>query len=302
MEKVAKIWLNGKFVAWDKAKVHVLTHALHYGSGVFEGIRAYQTSKGTAIFRLSEHLDRLFRSAEIYRMKIPYSKKELQAVIKKLIKLNKLQAGYIRPLVFRGYGEMGLLPLRSPVEVAIAVWPWGAYLGEKGIKEGVKTIISSWRRIPNFSLPIQAKASGQYLNSILAKLEAVDKKVDEAIMLNKKGLVAEGPGENIFVVKKGKLFTPPLSSGILPGITRETIIQIAADLKIPFQEKEIRVEFLKKADEVFFTGTAVEIVPIRQIEETKIPQPWPITRKIQKVFYKIVHQADDRYIKWLDFV
>jgi branched-chain amino acid aminotransferase len=300
--KVSKIWIDGKFVDWDKAQVHILTHSLHYGSGVFEGIRAYETSKGTAIFRLTDHLKRLFRSAEVYRMKIPYSLKELVEATKNLIKINKLKSCYIRPIVFRGYGEMGLSPLASEVKTAIACWPWGAYLGEEGIKSGVKAIISSWQRISPKALPIQAKATGQYLNSILAKLEALDNKAEEAIMLDGRGFISEGPGENIFVVKENKLFTPSLKSGILAGITRDSVIKIAPDLKIKVFEKDVLKEELFACEEAFFTGTAVEVAPIREVDGKKIPQPWPKTRKIQKIFYSIVKDANPKYKNWLEFV
>lgn len=302
IQKVSKIWFNGKFIAWDKAQIHILTHGLHYGSGVFEGIRAYRTKRGTAVFRLKEHLERLFNSARVYRMKIPYSKRELREAIKNLIRINKLDSCYIRPIVFRGYGEMGLSPLKSPVEVAIAVWSWGAYLGDEGIKKGVKVKISKWQRISPKALPIQVKATGQYLNSILAKLDALDSGFEEAIILDDEGFVSEGPGENIFIVKNNTLYTPPISSGILPGITRDSVIQIAQDLKIKFKEKNISTNELKKSDEAFFTGTACEIVPIRQIGKNKIFQPWPITRKIQEVFYSIVKEANPKYKNWLDFI
>ncbi len=302
ISKSSKIWFRGKFVDWDKAKIHVLTHGLHYGSGVFEGIRAYRTKKGLAVFRLKDHIKRLFRSAEIYRMIIPYSQEELCKTTKNLIRINNLDSCYIRPIVFRGYGEMGLSPLNAPVEVAIAAWPWGAYLGEEGIKNGVKTKIVSWRRISKDALPTSAKATGQYLNSILAKLEALDNQIDEAIMLDEEGFVAEGPGENLFIVKDKVLYTPSLSSGILPGITRDSVIKIATDLKIKFQEKNITPRKLKEADEAFFTGTAAEIVPIRKVDSQTIQKPWPLTRKIQKVFYSIVKDANPQYQNWLDFI
>ncbi len=302
ISKSSKIWFRGKFVDWDKAKIHVLTHGLHYGSGVFEGIRAYRTKKGLAVFRLKDHIKRLFRSAEIYRMIIPYSQEELCKTTKNLIRINNLDSCYIRPIVFRGYGEMGLSPLNAPVEVAIAAWPWGAYLGEEGIKNGVKTKIVSWRRISKDALPTSAKATGQYLNSILAKLEALDNQIDEAIMLDEEGFVAEGPGENLFIVKDKVLYTPSLSSGILPGITRDSVIKIATDLKIKFQEKNITPRKLKEVDEAFFTGTAAEIVPIRKVDSQTIQKPWPLTRKIQKVFYSIVKDANPQYQNWLDFI
>ncbi len=300
--EVSKIWMDGKLVNWDEAKIHILTHGLHYGSGVFEGIRAYDTKEGTAVFRLKDHLERLFNSAKFYRMEIPYTLEELTAAVKETIKINNLKGCYIRPIVFRGYGEMGLSPLESAVCVVIACWPWGAYLGEEGIKKGVTTKIVSWQRISPKALPTQAKATGQYLNSILAKIEAQDAGADEAIMLDWRGFVSEGPGENIFIVKKNKLFTPSLECGILAGITRDSVIKIAGDLKIKVEEKNIAKEELKSCDEAFFTGTAVEVAPIREIDGKEIGKPWPVTRKIQDTFYSIVKDANPKYKNWLEFV
>ncbi|MCK4492368.1 MAG: branched-chain amino acid transaminase, partial [Candidatus Altiarchaeales archaeon] len=229
IEKVEKIWAGGKLVDWDDAKIHILTHALHYGSGVFEGIRCYNTSKGPAVFRLKEHMQRLHDSGRIYRMRIPYSTEELCRATKDLIKANGLKECYIRPIAYRGYGEMGLSPLNAPVETAIAVWPWGTYLGEEGLKNGIKAKISSFQRISPNVLPTSAKATGQYINSILAKLEALDAGYDEAIMLDFRGFVSEGPGENIFMVKNSEILTPPDHASLLPGITRDSVMKIASD-------------------------------------------------------------------------
>lgn len=296
------IWFNGEFVPWNEARVHLLTHALHYGSGVFEGIRAYKTKSGTAVFRLTDHIKRLFRSAKIYKMEIPYSVEELVKATKELIKQNGLESCYIRPIVFRGYGEMGLFPLKAPVETAIAVWSWGAYLGEEGIKHGIKAKISSFRRIdPNTLLPA-AKATGQYINSILAKIEAVENGFDEAILLDTRGFVSEGSGENIFVVRHGEIFTPSTSASILEGITRDSVIALAADLGHEVVEKDLVRSDLYWADEVFFTGTAAEIVPIREIDGRLIGEPGPLTRQLQDAFYAVIRGESPKHQDWLEYV
>lgn len=300
--KVEKIWMNGKLVDWDDAKVHVLTHALHYGSGVFEGIRAYKTVRGTAVFRLADHLKRMERSTRIYFMELPYTVAELAEATKELIKVNKLDGCYIRPIAYRGYGEMGLYPMNAPVEVAIAVWPWGAYLGEEGIKRGIRAKISSFRRIEPNSLPPAAKATGQYINSILAKIEAVFSDYDEAILLDSRGMVSEGSGENIFVIRDGIIYTPSTGASVLEGITRDTVMKIAADMGHKLVEKDLVRSDLYFADEVFFTGTAAEIVPIREIDNRPIGEPGPITRKLQDRFYTIVRGEDEKYLSWLEFV
>jgi branched-chain amino acid aminotransferase len=300
--EVKKIWMDGEFVDWKEAKVHVLTHALHYGSGVFEGIRCYKTKKGPAVFRFKEHLERLFNSAALYHMKIPYSLEELREATKQLIRINALDACYIRPIVFRGYGEMGLNPLNSVVNVSIAVWPWGAYLGEEGIKNGIRCNISSYQRISPKALPPFAKCTGPYANSILAKVESIKGGFDEAIMMDYRGMVSEGPGENIFIVKNESVFTTPEHASILRGITRDSVIKIGEDLSYEVAEKDITKESLLKADEIFFTGTAAEITPIREIDGIEIGEPGPITRKIQEKFYSIVNGEDTEYVKWLDFV
>ena len=296
------IWLNGEFVPWKEARVHVLTHALHYGSGVFEGIRAYATSKGTAVFRLTDHLERLVQSAKIYRMDIPYSVGELATATRELIRKNGLESCYIRPIVYRGYGEMGLFPLKCPVEVAIAVWPWGAYLGDEGIKHGIRAHISSFRRIDPNALPPAAKATGQYINSILAKLEAVETGYDEAILLDSRGFVSEGSGENIFIVENGTLVTPPIEASILKGITRDSVITLARANGMEVREENIVRSQLYLADEAFFTGTAAEVVPIREIDGRILGEPGPVTRKIQQLFYDVVSGNHSEYEAWLEYV
>ncbi len=300
--EVDKIWMDGELVDWKEAKVHLLSHSLHYGSGVFEGIRAYETPRGAAVFRLTDHLKRLFRSAAIYRMEIPYSLEELVEATKVVIRANGLKSCYIRPIAFRGYGEMGLHPLGAPVNVAIAVWPWGAYLGEEGIRHGVRAKISSFRRNDPNAIPPAAKATGQYLNSILAKMEVTEAGYDEAILLNQHGYVADGAGENVFVVRNGFLYTPPTSSGALEGITRDSVIRIAEDFEIPFREKDLVRTDLYHADEAFFTGTAAEIVPIREVDDRLIGEPGPITRRIQEKFFAIVKGRDGNYDHWLEYV
>jgi len=301
-EKNAKIWFNGELVEWRDAKIHILTHALHYGSSVFEGIRAYRTKKGTAIFRLTDHMKRLINSAKIYYMDIPYSLEELVEAAKEVVRVNNFDSCYIRPIVFRGYGVMGLNPLQAPIEVAIAAWPWGAYLGEEGIKNGVRAKISSIERIGVNTLPPQAKAGGQYINSILAKLEALNCGFDEAIMLDQNGYISEGSGENIFVVKNGVIYTPPVACSILEGITRNSVTKIAEELGYDVRERFLVRSDLYLADEAFFTGTAAEVVPIREVDNHPIPQPWPILRKIQERFYGILRgEIEDKY-GWMEYI
>jgi len=302
IQEVEKIWMDGELVDWAEAKVHLLTHSLHYGSGVFEGIRAYETPRGPAVFRLQDHMKRLFRSAAIYRMEIPFTLEEMVEATKVVIRANGLKSCYIRPIAFRGYGEMGLHPLGAPVNVAIAVWPWGAYLGEEGIKHGVRAKISSFRRNESNSIPTAAKATGQYLNSILAKMEVTEAGYDEAILLNMHGHVADGAGENVFVVRHGQLFTPPTSSGALEGITRDSVMRIAEDFEIPCREKDLVRTDLYTADEAFFTGTAAEVVPIREVDDRPIGEPGPITRRIQEKFFQVVRGEDREYEHWLEYV
>ena len=304
MDQADLIWHNGELVAWEDAKVHVLTHGLHYGTGVFEGVRAYETDQGPAIFRHRDHLDRLFKSAELYYMPIPYSLEELRSATHQLIRANELRECYIRPIAFWGYGQMGLYPLDAPVEVSIAVWPWGAYLGEEGKRRGVRAKVASWRRIPHDALIPHAKASGQYLNSVLAKVEASKAGYDEAILLNHHGFVCEGSGENIYVVRDGKIATPGDTAAILDGITRRSIVQIAGDLGYEIVEREVARAELYLADEVFLTGTAAEVVPVREIDDHTIggAEPGPITRELQRVYDDAIHGRDTRYAAWLDRV
>ena len=267
VEQADLIWMNGEFVAWEDAKVHVLTHGLHYGTGVFEGVRCYDTEIGPAVFRHADHLDRLFKSAELYYMPIPFEREQLRQATLELIGRNGFRSCYIRPLVFRGYGTMGLFPLDAPVDVTIAVWEWGAYLGEEGKRNGVRAKVSSWRRISTDSLIPHAKASGQYLNSILAKIESHKAGYEEAILLDDHGYVCEGSGENIFVVRDGAIVTPPQTAGILDGINRKSCIQIARDLGFEVVERDIARAELYLADEVFMTGTAAELVPVREVDD-----------------------------------
>jgi branched-chain amino acid aminotransferase len=302
IKKVDKIWLNGEFVDWDKAHVHVLTHALHYGSGVFEGIRAYETAKGTAVFRLTEHIERLMDSAKIYLMPMPYSVEELVEATKELVRINKLKSCYIRPIAFRGYGEMGLNPLHSPVDVAVAAWSWGTYLGEDGLKNGIRAMVSSFNRIDPNSLPPAAKATGQYINSILAKLEAIHSNYEEAILLDSRGFVSEGTGENVFVVKNGIIHTPSTSASILQGITRDTVIELAKNLGYEVIERDLVRSDLFLADEIFITGTAAEITPIREVDKREIGSPGPVTVALQEKFFEVVKGEDDRYTDWLEYV
>ena len=304
MQKTDKIWMNGKLVNWDDAKVHVLTHGLHYGTGIFEGIRCYNTQKGPAIFRLKDHVKRLYGSAKVYNMKIPYSEEEIAEAVKKIVQVNKLKECYIRPIAYYGYGELGVEVNKNPVDVAIAAWPWGAYLGEEGLRKGVRCKISSWARIDSRSMPAIAKATANYANSALAKMEALNDGFDEAILLNIYGYVAEGPGENIFIVQDGKLVTPPISTGILPGITRSSIIEIAENLRIPLMEKEVTREELYTADEAFFTGTAAEVTPIREVDcrILGIGKRGSITEKLQSFFFEVVKGKNKKYEGWLESV
>ena len=298
------IWMNGEFVPWDEAKVHVLTHTLHYGTGVFEGIRAYETDRGTAIFRHVEHLERLKRSAALYYMELPYQLEKLREATHELIVRNGLRSCYIRPIVYRGHGPMGLDPLRNPVEVSIAVWEWGAYLGDEGKTRGIRAKVSSWRRISSESLIPHAKACGQYLNSVLAKVEVSHAGYEEAILLDDQGHVCEGTGENVFLVRDGQIATPPQTASILDGITRKSVIEIARDLGFEVIERDIARAELTLADEVFLTGTAAELTPVREIDDHPIGggDPGPITREVQRVFDEALCGRAERYHEWLDLV
>jgi branched-chain amino acid aminotransferase len=299
-EATRKIWMDGEYVDWDQAMVHVLTPSLHYGWGVFEGIRAYDTTLGTAVFRLTDHMRRLFRSAKIYHMEPPVSLEGAIKVTKDLVAMNGVRACYIRPLVYLGYGEIGLNPLNSLVSMAIACWPWGAYLGEEAFERGVRVKISSWRRLDPNIIPPAAKATGQYLNSSLAKAEALKAGYDEGILLNPNGYVTDGSGENVFVVREGTLLTPPLAAGCLAGITRASIMRIAEDEGIPVRETDLVRTELYLSDEAFFTGTAAEVVPIREVDDRVLGDPGPITRRVQEVFQAAIHGKDERYRDWLE--
>ena len=301
--KAEKIWMDGKMVDWDEAKVHVCTHALHYGSGVFEGIRAYKTESGTAVFRLKEHIERLFNSAKIFKMDIPYTKEDIREAIKNTIKANKLKSGYIRPLIYRGFEQLGLNPFTCPVNCSIAVWEWGAYLGEEALANGIKTKISSYARSYINSTSQKAKICGNYVNSIFAKMEAIEAGADEAILLDTRGFVTEGSSENIFWIKNGIIYTTPTAT-VLEGITRDSIIKIAEDMNYQFQEKYICRDELYISDEVFFSGTAAEVTPIREIDNYQIGEGkrGPITENIQKKFFAIAKGEEEKYLSWLDFV
>lgn len=298
--KTEKIWMDGKFVDWDKATIHVLTHTLHYGLGVFEGIRCYETRSGPAVFRLDEHIDRLFSSAHIFLLDMPYTKKEIRDAIIGTVKVNKIKECYIRPLVYIGYGAMGLYPKENPVNVSIAVWSWGAYLGDKGLREGIKVKTSSFIRNHVNANMTRGKVSGYYVNSQLAKKEAITCGYDEALLLDTEGYVSEGSGENIFMVRNGMLKTTPLTS-ILEGITRNSIMKIAADQKIRVVEERFTRDEMYIADEAFFTGTAAEVTPVRELDGRMIGtgRPGPITRKIQSVFFDIVKGKNKKYESWL---
>lgn len=300
MKAQKKIWMDGKFVDWDDAKIHVLTHGLHYGMAVFEGIRAFATADGPAIFRLDEHMERFMNSAKIYRMDLGYSQKELAKACVDLVRLNGVQETYIRPIAFTAYGEMGLNPLKNKISVGIAGWEWGPYLGKEGGDAGVRATISSWVRIDSRALPLQAKCSANYANSALAKMEALGAGYDEAILLNALGHVAEGPGENIFRVKDGVLSTPPASAGVLRGITRDTIIQFAQYLRVRFFRNDATKEELYTSDEVFFSGTAAGVAKVREIDGRRIGyNGTPITDRMARLYDETVHGKVKRYAKWL---
>jgi len=302
--EVEKIWMDGELVDWRNATVHVLSHALHYGSAVFEGIRAYETSRGAAVWHLDEHLRRLERSAKLYHMDLPYSREALVEATKEVIRANDLKACYIRPIAFRGYGEMGVNPLNAPVNVTIAVWPWGAYLGEDALEQGVRIKISSWRRNSQNSLPAGAKASGQYINSVLAKVESLKAGYDEAIMLNEAGTITDGSGENVFVVRDGILTTPPTSAGCLDGITRNTVITLARDLGYTVKEENLVRTDLYNADECFFSGTAAELTPIREVDDRVVGEGHrgPVTKELQGAFFAATKGENPLYPGWLTYV
>lgn len=299
-----KVWMNGKMVAWDDATIHICSHAIHYGSCIFEGIRCYKTPKGPAVFRLREHVERLFDGCRIYRMEIPYTVDQIVEAAVETVRASGLDACYIRPLAYRGYESLGVDPFPCPIDVAIAVWPWGAYLGKDALEKGVDVQVSSWRREAPDTLPAMAKASANYMNSQLIKMEALVNGYAEGIALDAYGFVSEGSGENLFLVKKGTLYTPPLTASILPGITRQSVIALAADLRIPLVERSIPREMLYIADEVFFVGTATEVTPIRSIDRQTIGRGTrgEITQRLQSEYLALVAgQKEDRH-HWLTHV
>jgi branched-chain amino acid aminotransferase len=300
--KTEKIWMDGQLVDWDDAKIHVLTHSLHYGCGVFEGIRAYETDQGPAVFRLTPHIKRLFKSAKIFMIDVPFTEDDIVTAVKDTVAASGLTSCYIRPLVYLGYGEMGLNPLPCPVNVSVAVWPWGAYLGDEGIANGVRMKISSWQRHGVNAMPPAAKGTGMYINSSMAKIEAIKAGYDEAILLSPQGYVSECTGENIFVVKNGRIITPPVSAGALEGITQDSVMTIAKDLGIECTTGHILRSDLYTADEAFLSGTAAEVVPIRSVDDREIGEPGPITRKVQEVFFATVKGEVDRYKDWNEYV
>ncbi len=292
--------MDGQLVPWPDARIHVLTHGLHYGLAIFEGIRCHRTARGTAVFRLAEHLERFLDSAKIYALPLPYSGKELEKAVVELVRANSAPEAYIRPIAFTGYGEMGLDPTGSRIQVAIGMWPWGAYLGEEGTAHGVRATVSSWTRVDSRSLPPQAKCAANYANGILAKLEARAAGYDEALLLNATGLVSEGPGENVFRVRNGVLSTPPASSGILRGVTRDTVVRLAREDGIPFQGTGFTREELFTADELFFTGTAAGVTPIREVDGRAIGTgTYPIARRLQGLYGDAVRGRLPQHRSWL---
>jgi len=300
MRETEKIWMNGEFVDWGDARIHVGTHGLHYGSGVFEGIRAYETDKGTAVFRLTDHLKRLDNSARLLHMDLGYSIEELRAVCHELIAINGLPECYLRPIAFFGYGELGVSAAGNPVDVVIMSWPWGAYLGPESLKQGIRAKISSWQRVGPNVIPHTAKATGIYLNSMLATMEVRRGGYDEAILLTSDGYIADGPGENVFMVKDGRIYTPDLSTSILPGITRDTIIQIAQDLGYTVVEKSLIRSDLYLADEAFMCGTAAEVTPLRSVDDSEIGVG-PVTLQIQEAYLDTACGRSERWAQWLDY-
>ena len=302
METAEWIWQNGEFVPWEDAKTHVLSHGLHYGTGVFEGVRCYETDRGPAIFRHRDHLERLAKSAELYYLELPYSAEEIGEATRELVRRNELASCYIRPLAYRGYGSLGLYATDAPVDVIVAAFPWGVYLGEDGARHGIRAKVSSWRALSGDSLIPHSKASGQYLNSVLAKTDAQKAGYEEAILLDQNGHVSEGSGENVFVARDGVLVTPGHTNAILDGITRASVVQIAGDLGYRVEERDIARAELYLADEVFLTGTAAELVPVREIDDHPIGEPGEITRVIQKKLDDALHGRAEEYLEWLDFV
>jgi len=303
-DETGKIWFNGEFVNWKDANIHVLSHVVHYGSSVFEGIRCYNTKKGSAILRLREHVERLFNSGKIYRMEIPYTVDEICDAVIETVKVNNLKDCYIRPIAFRGYKELGVYPLNCPMDTVIAAWEWGKYLGDEAIENGVDIGVSTWRRMAPNTLPNMAKAGANYMNSQLAKMESVSNGFDEAIMLDYHGTVSEGSGENIFLVKDCELYTPHASLSLLSGITRDSITKLAEDMGIKVNEEPIPREMLYLADEIFMTGTAAEVTPVRSVDGIKIGngKRGEITEKLQTKFFNIVEGIDEDKHGWLTFI
>jgi len=301
MIETEKIWMNGELVDWADAKIHVGAHGLHYGTGVFEGIRCYETPKGPAVFRLTDHIKRLDASARLLNMALGYSVEEIRDACLEVIGVNGLPECYIRPFAFYGYGELGVSSAGNPVEVVIMSWPWGTYLGDDGMKNGIRCKISSWKRVGANTIPHAAKATGIYLNSMLAVMEANRAGYDEAILLTDDGFIADGSGENVFAVKDGKISTPPLSTSILPGITRDSLIQIAQDLGYTVEERNLIRTDLYLADEIFMTGTAAEVTPIRSVDDQEVGPPGEITLKLQKAYLDTVRGGGERWSHWLEY-
>lgn len=303
-DESGKIWFNGEMVNWKEAKIHALSHVVHYGSSVFEGIRCYKNKNGSAVFRLEEHVERLFDSGRIYRMDIPFTKEEMCEAVLDTIKTNKLKECYIRPVVFRGYGELGVNPLKNPLEVVIAVWEWGSYLGQEALELGVDVGVSTWRRMAPDTLPNMAKAGANYMNSQLVKMEALQNGYDEGIMLDYQGMVSEGSGENIFIIKDNIIYTPSMSSSLLKGITRDSIIQLAIKMGLEVREEQIPREMLYMSDEIFFTGTAAEVTPVRSVDRITIGsgKRGPITEKLQKSFFEILEGEVKDNFGWLTYL
>jgi len=304
LKKSDKIWMNGKFIDWDDAKIHVCSHVIHYGTCVFEGIRCYKTKKGPAIFRLEPHIKRLYNSAKMYRMQPELPIADFMKACHETIKINKMEECYIRPVVYRGYNELGVNPFPNPIDAFIVVWLWGKYLGPEALEQGVDVMVSSWDRIAPNTLPALAKTGANYMNSQLIKMEALVNGYVEGIALDANGYVSEGSGENIFLVQDGIIYTPPLGASVLPGITRNCIINIAEDLGFEVVEKLVPREMLYVADEVFFTGTAAEISPIRSVDKIQVGagKRGPVTKQLQDVFFKVINAEVDDYLDWLDFV
>ena len=303
-DESGKIWFNGELVDWKEAKIHALSHVVHYGSSVFEGIRCYNNKNGSAVFRLEEHVERLFDSGRIYRMEIPFTQEEICNAILNTIKTNHLKECYIRPVVFRGYGELGVNPLNNPLEVVIAVWEWGSYLGQEALEQGVDVGVSTWRRMAPGTLPNMAKAGANYMNSQLVKMEALQNGYDEGIMLDYQGMVSEGSGENIFIIKDNVIYTPSMSSSLLKGITRDSIIQLAIKMDMEVRVEQLPREMLYMADEIFFTGTAAEVTPVRSVDKITIGsgKRGPITEKLQKSFFEILEGKVKDDFGWLTYL